>query len=63
MALPVIGITVGDPAGIGPEIAGKAALDPRVTAVCTPRLYGLSAAERPVAAFSIPNSTEPSIFD
>ncbi len=44
MTLPVVGITVGDPAGIGPEIAGKAAVDPRVTAVCTPRLYGPSAA-------------------
>jgi 4-hydroxythreonine-4-phosphate dehydrogenase len=43
--LPVVGITVGDPAGIGPEIAGKAAVDPRVTAVCTPRLYGPSASE------------------
>lgn len=37
---PVIGITVGDPAGIGPEIAKKAAEDPRVTAVCEPRIYG-----------------------
>ena len=45
MALPVVGITVGDPAGIGPEIADKAARDPRVTAVCTPRLYGPSVAE------------------
>ncbi|MEO5822637.1 MAG: 4-hydroxythreonine-4-phosphate dehydrogenase PdxA [Vicinamibacteraceae bacterium] len=44
-ALPIIGITVGDPAGIGPEIAGKAASDPRVTGVCVPRLYGPSAAE------------------
>jgi 4-phospho-D-threonate 3-dehydrogenase / 4-phospho-D-erythronate 3-dehydrogenase len=42
---PVVGITVGDPAGIGPEIAAKAAADPRVIAVCTPRLYGPSAAE------------------
>ena len=32
--LPVVGITVGDPAGIGPEIARrKAAADPRVAAV------------------------------
>ena len=38
--LPVVGITVGDPAGIGPEIARKAAADPRVAAVCVPRLYG-----------------------
>ncbi len=35
-----IGITVGDPAGIGPEIAKKAAADPRVLAVCEPVLYG-----------------------
>jgi len=37
-----IAITVGDPAGIGPEIAIKTAADPRVTAVCTPVLYGPS---------------------
>ena len=37
---PAIGITVGDPAGIGPEIATKAAADPRVLEVCTPVLYG-----------------------
>jgi 4-hydroxythreonine-4-phosphate dehydrogenase len=38
--LPRIGITVGDPAGIGPEIAARAAVDPRVTEVCSPVLYG-----------------------
>jgi 4-hydroxythreonine-4-phosphate dehydrogenase len=37
---PRIAITVGDPAGIGPEIAHKAADDPRVRAVCEPVLYG-----------------------
>jgi len=37
---PRIAITVGDPAGIGPEIARKAADDPRVLAVCEPVLYG-----------------------
>jgi 4-hydroxythreonine-4-phosphate dehydrogenase len=31
---------VGDPAGIGPEIAAKAAADPHVLEVCEPRLYG-----------------------
>jgi len=45
VSVPLVGITVGDPAGIGPEIAGKAAVDPRVTAVCVPRLYGPSASE------------------
>ncbi|MCY4511145.1 MAG: hypothetical protein OXG35_29910, partial [Acidobacteria bacterium] len=38
---------MGDPAGIGPEIALAAAADPRVTAVCEPVLYGpLTADER-----------------
>src|SRR4051812_22904593 len=37
---PRIGITVGDPAGIGPEISLKPAADPRVGAACEPILYG-----------------------
>jgi 4-hydroxythreonine-4-phosphate dehydrogenase len=37
---PRVAITVGDPAGIGPEIARKAADDPRVREVCEPVLYG-----------------------
>jgi 4-hydroxythreonine-4-phosphate dehydrogenase len=36
---PKVAITVGDPAGIGPEIARKAADDPRVRAVCEPIVY------------------------
>lgn len=36
---PRIAITVGDPAGIGPEIAGCAAGDARVLAVCDPLIY------------------------
>jgi 4-hydroxythreonine-4-phosphate dehydrogenase len=40
MAKPRVGITVGDPAGIGPEISLKAAADPAVLAVCEPCLYG-----------------------
>ena len=39
-ALPRIAITLGDPAGIGPEIALKAALDPAVREVCRPVLFG-----------------------
>ena len=35
-----VGITVGDPAGIGPEIVQKARLDPRVTDVCEPVVFG-----------------------
>jgi 4-hydroxythreonine-4-phosphate dehydrogenase len=37
---PRIALTVGDPAGIGPEIVEKAAADPRVLDVCEPVVYG-----------------------
>src|SRR5262249_51227427 len=36
---PRVAITVGDPAGIGPEVAAKAASDARVLGVCVPVLY------------------------
>jgi 4-hydroxy-L-threonine phosphate dehydrogenase PdxA len=38
--LPRIALALGDPAGIGPEIALKAALDPAVRAMCRPLLFG-----------------------
>ena len=44
-AKPRIGITVGDPAGIGPEIAVRAAQDSAVLALCEPILYGPSTSE------------------
>lgn len=37
---PRIAITAGDPAGIGPEIAARAAADSRVRAVCEPVIFG-----------------------
>ena len=40
MPLPRIAIATGDPAGIGPEIALKAALDPGVRRLCRPLLVG-----------------------
>jgi len=43
---PRVAITSGDPAGIGPEIAAKAAADPRVLAVCEPIVYGAPAGTR-----------------
>ena len=39
MGLPKIALTVGDPAGIGPEIVTKAAADPSVRAVCEPIVF------------------------
>ncbi len=38
--LPRIGITAGDPAGIGPEITAKAAGDAAVRGICEPVVYG-----------------------
>lgn len=40
MSLPRIAIALGDPAGIGPEVALKAALDARVRRICRPVLVG-----------------------
>lgn len=37
---PVIGITMGDPAGIGPEILTSALSDPHINAVCRPVVIG-----------------------
>lgn len=40
MSLPVIGITMGDAAGVGPEIIVKALADPEVYQVCRPFVIG-----------------------
>ncbi len=37
---PIIGITMGDPAGIGPEIAVKALNDPAIHEICRPLVIG-----------------------
>jgi 4-hydroxythreonine-4-phosphate dehydrogenase len=36
---PRIAITVGDPAGIGPEVAARAAADPGILDICDPVIY------------------------
>ncbi|HVG51469.1 MAG TPA: 4-hydroxythreonine-4-phosphate dehydrogenase PdxA [Xanthobacteraceae bacterium] len=38
--LPRVAIATGDPAGIGPEVGLKAALDPAVNAICQPIVVG-----------------------
>lgn len=43
---PRIALTVGDPAGIGPEICAKALIDPRVLAVCEPIVYMPTGSQR-----------------
>lgn len=37
---PIIGVSMGDPAGIGPEITAKTFVDPDVLAMCRPFLVG-----------------------
>ncbi len=62
MSLPRIAITVGDPAGIGPEIATTAAADPGVLAVCEPVVYR-PAPDRPVAVGRPSAETGRAAFD
>ncbi len=38
--LPIIGISIGDINGIGPEVIIKTLLDPRLEEICTPVIYG-----------------------
>jgi 4-hydroxythreonine-4-phosphate dehydrogenase len=47
---PVIGVTMGDPAGIGPEIAVKAVLKPEICRICKPVVIGDLAHLKRVAA-------------
>ncbi|MBC7820800.1 MAG: 4-hydroxythreonine-4-phosphate dehydrogenase PdxA, partial [Planctomycetaceae bacterium] len=39
-ALPTIALTLGDVAGIGPEVAVRACADPRIVAACRPVIVG-----------------------
>ena len=40
MSLPIIGITMGDPVGIGPEIIVKALAQKEVFVCCKPVVFG-----------------------
>jgi 4-hydroxythreonine-4-phosphate dehydrogenase len=51
LSKPIIGVTMGDPAGIGPEVVVKAVTDTRVIRACNPLIFGshhiiLSAAKK-----------------
>jgi 4-phospho-D-threonate 3-dehydrogenase / 4-phospho-D-erythronate 3-dehydrogenase len=37
---PIVAVTMGDPAGIGPEVVRKALADPRITRACHPLVLG-----------------------
>ncbi len=52
---PYLAITMGDPAGIGPEIIVKALVQPKVWKICSPVVIGSHAImQRTVRAFRIP---------
>lgn len=40
MFKPIVAITMGDPAGVGPEVVLKAVIDPRVRRACLPLVLG-----------------------
>jgi 4-phospho-D-threonate 3-dehydrogenase / 4-phospho-D-erythronate 3-dehydrogenase len=37
---PIVAVTMGDPAGIGPEVVRKTLADPRIKGVCSPLILG-----------------------
>jgi 4-hydroxythreonine-4-phosphate dehydrogenase len=43
MSRPLLAITMGDPAGVGPEVVLKALADPLVSAICRPLVVGSAA--------------------
>ena len=49
---PILGLTMGDPAGIGPEICLRALREPAVRARCTPVLFGDAGVLKRVAALT-----------
>jgi 4-phospho-D-threonate 3-dehydrogenase / 4-phospho-D-erythronate 3-dehydrogenase len=50
MKRPVLGVTMGDPAGVGPEIIARAAAEPGVRAACRPVVIGAAATMREAVA-------------
>jgi 4-hydroxythreonine-4-phosphate dehydrogenase len=59
--LPVIGITMGDPVGIGPEVIVKALCDTTIRSCCRPVVIGdRSILEREIRRFSAPVKLRPS---
>jgi len=52
---PVLGLTMGDPAGIGPEICLHALRAPKVRRICTPVLFGDAAVVERAVGGSLPD--------
>ena len=55
VSLPVLGLTMGDPAGIGPEVIAKALADKALTRLCRPVIIGSRPVlERTIAWLKLP---------
>ena len=52
--IPILGLTMGDPAGVGPEICLRALREPSVLAECVPVLFGDSAVLQRLAREGFP---------
>jgi 4-hydroxythreonine-4-phosphate dehydrogenase len=50
VTLPVLGVTMGDPAGVGPEIIARALAEPTVRETCRPVVIGSAATMREALA-------------
>src|ERR1051325_7939963 len=61
-AKPVLGLTMGDPAGIGPEICLRALREPSVLKICQPILFGDASVLRRLDSKTYKTS-EPHIVD
>ncbi len=60
MTLPRLAVTMGDPGGVGPEIACRALARPDIAAVCRPVVYGdLAVMRRAAALVECDASVEP----
>ena len=57
MSKPIIAITMGDPASIGPEIAVKALLEKKIHQICRPLLVGDAAVFEQIIALLKLNAT------
>ena len=66
MSRPVLGVTMGDAAGVGPEIIARAAAEPAVRASCRPVVIGaaeamgeaLALVGSPLALHAVPSIAE-----
>ena len=62
MSLPRVAITMGDPAGVGPEVTLKALREPGLYEVCRPVVFGTRAAmEREAAAQGLELALDPDL--